>query len=212
MIVPVRVHHKDCPSVEVSVYTILNDGSDSTFITNSTLRDLGVKGTEVSLKFNTIHGENSIPAQKVEGLVVQKLDKDAIVEVDNLLKQMSVVSGQLQQLSDTVAKFVKCKFCQKKFFKSLDDNDVSREDLATGRKNAEEYRATPPASMPTPVASSTPLAKKYENVISIQKSTDKKVDDSDVTILVGSASRGLYLSKKKVDLLSRSSPKLFNPP
>ena len=133
-------------------------------------------------------------------------------KVDNLLKQMSVVSGQLQQLSDTVAKFVKCKFCQKKFYKSLDDNDVSRGDLATGRKKAEEYRATqatPPASTPTPVASSTPLAKKNENVISIQKSTDKKVDDSDVTILVGSASRGIYLSKKKVDLLSRSSPKLF---
>ena len=107
---------------------------------------------------------------------------------------------------------MKCKFCQKKFYKSLDDNDVGREDLATGRKKAEEYRATqatPPASTPTPVASSTPLAKKNENVISIQKSTDKKVDDSDVTILVGSASRGIYLSKKKVDLLSRSSPKLF---
>ena len=105
-------------------------------------------------------------------------------KVDNLLKQMSVVSGQLQQLSDTVAKFVKCKFCQKKFYKSLDDNDVSREDLATGRKKAEEYRATqatPPASTPTPtptptpVASSTPLAKKNENVISIQKSTEKKL-------------------------------------
>ena len=125
---------------------------------------------------------------------------------------MSVVSGQLQQLSDTVAKFVKCKFCQNKFYKSLDDNDVGHEDLATGRKKAEEYRATqatPPASTPTPVASSTPLAKKNENVISIQKSTDKKVDNSDVTILVGSASRGIYLSKKKVDFLSRSSPKLF---
>ena len=122
---------------------------------------------------------------------------------------MSVVSGQLQQLSDTVAKFVKCKFCQNKFYKSLDDNDVGHEDLATGRKKAEEYRATqatPPASTPTPVASSTPLAKKNENVISIQKSTDKKVDDCDVTILVGSASRGIYLSKKKVDFLSRSSP------
>ena len=137
-------------------------------------------------------------------------------KVDNLLKQMSVVSGRLQQLSDTVAKFVKCKFCQKKFYKSLDDNDVSREDLATGWKKAEEYcatQATPlastPTPTPTPVASSTPLAKKNENVISIQKSTDKKVDDSDVTILVGSASRGIYLSKKKVDLLSRSSPKLF---
>ena len=80
MIVPVRVHHKDCPSVEVSVYALLHDGSDSTFMTNSTLRDLGLKGTEMSLKLNTIHGENSIPPQKVEGLVVQKLDKDAIVE------------------------------------------------------------------------------------------------------------------------------------
>ena len=57
-------------------------------------------------------------------------------EVDNLLKQTSVVSGQLRQLSDTVAKFVKCKFCQKKFYKSLDDNDVSRENLATGRKKS----------------------------------------------------------------------------
>ena len=133
-------------------------------------------------------------------------------KVDNLLKQMSVVSGQLEQLSDTVAKFVKCKFCQNKFYKSLDDNDVGHEDLATGRKKAEQYRATqatPPASTPTPVASSTPLTKKNENVISIQKSTDKNVDDSDVTILVGSASRGICLSKKKVDFISRSSPKLF---
>ena len=63
--------------------------------------------------------------------------------------------------------------------------------------------------MPTPVSSSTPLAQKNEKVISIQKSTDKKVGNSDVTILVGSASRRIYLSKKKVDLLSRSSPKLF---
>ena len=56
------------------------------------------------------------------------------IKVDNLLKQMSVVFGQLQQLSDTVAKFVKCKFCQKKFYKSLDDNNVCREDLVTGRE------------------------------------------------------------------------------
>ena len=65
----------------MSVYGLLDEGSDSTFVTNSTLRDLGLKGTEVSLKLNTMHGENSIPAQKVEGLVVQKLDKDAVVEL-----------------------------------------------------------------------------------------------------------------------------------
>ena len=41
MIVPVKVHHKDRPSVELRVYALLHDGSDSTFVTNSTLRDLG---------------------------------------------------------------------------------------------------------------------------------------------------------------------------
>lgn len=62
MIVPVRVHHKDCPSVQVSVYALLNDGSDSTFITNFTLRDIGLKGTEVSLKLNTI--KDKIPPKQ----------------------------------------------------------------------------------------------------------------------------------------------------
>ena len=35
----------------------------------------------MSLKLDTMHGENSTPAQEVEGLVVQKLDKDAVVEL-----------------------------------------------------------------------------------------------------------------------------------
>ena len=125
---------------------------------------------------------------------------------------MSVVSSQLQQLSDTVEKIVKCKSCQKKFYKALNDNNISLEDVATGRKKAGEYHATPatpPASTPRPLVSSTPLVQKNAKVIPIQKSTDKKVDESNNTILVGCASRGIYLSKKKVDLVSRSSPKHF---
>ena len=146
-------------------------------------------------------------------LFIEETNHEEIeIKVDNLLKQMSVVSSQLQQLSDTVEKFVKCKSCQKKFYKALDDNDVSLENVATRRIKAGEYHATPatpPASTPTPLVSSTPLAQKNAKVIPIQKSTDKRVDDSNDTILVGSASRGIYLSKKKVDLVSRSSPKLF---
>lgn len=68
----------------MSVYLLLNNRRDSTFGTNSTLRDLGCKGNEVSLKLNTMHGENSVQAQKVKGLVVQKLYKDAIVETAKL--------------------------------------------------------------------------------------------------------------------------------
>ena len=75
MIVLVVVHHMDCPHVDVSVYALLDDESDSTFVTNSTLKELGLEGTEVSPKLNTMHGKESIPLQKVEGLVVQRLDK-----------------------------------------------------------------------------------------------------------------------------------------
>ena len=141
------------------------------------------------------------------------------IKVNNLLKQMSAISGQLQQLCDTVAKFVKCKSCQKKFYKSLDDSDVSLEDVETRQKTAEENPAssTPAtlhrcqATTPTPVASSSPLgAQRKAKVVSVQpKTTIKELEDSDAMMLVGSASRGIYLSKKKVDLLSKSTPKLF---
>ena len=104
MMVPVRVHHQDCPSVEVSVYALLDDGSDSTFMTNSTLRDLGLKETEVSLKLNTIHCENSIPAQKVEGLVVQKLDKDAIVELPKAYTREAIPARRNQIPTPEIAR------------------------------------------------------------------------------------------------------------
>ena len=129
---------------------------------------------------------------------------------------MSLISGQLQQLSNAVAKFAKCKSCQKRLYKSQDDSDVSLEGVATKQQKVEEYRAllTPPslhpcpASMPMPVASSTP-AQKNSKVSHVQKSTDNKDEDSNTMILVGSASRGIYLSKKKVDLLSKKTPRLF---
>ena len=99
MIVPVVVHHKDRPHVEVIIYVILDDGNNSTFVTNSTLRDLGLEGTEVSLKLNTVtmHGKNSrIPAQKVEGLVVQKLDKEAVIELSKAYSREAIPARRNQ--------------------------------------------------------------------------------------------------------------------
>ena len=75
MFVPVILSHRDRPHVEVRVYALLDDGSDSTFIKNSVLKDLGVSGTEVSLKLNTMHGESSVPVQRVDGLLAKKLDR-----------------------------------------------------------------------------------------------------------------------------------------
>ena len=75
MFVPVILCHRDHPHVEVRVYALLDDGSDSTLIKNSVMEDLGFSGTEVSLKLNTMHGETSVPVQRVDGLLTQKLDK-----------------------------------------------------------------------------------------------------------------------------------------
>ena len=43
MIVLVVVHNMDRPHVDVSVYALLDDKSDSTFVTNSTLKELGLE-------------------------------------------------------------------------------------------------------------------------------------------------------------------------
>ena len=56
----------------------------------------------MSLKLNTIHGENSIQAQKVEGLVVQKLDKDAIVELPKAYTTEAIPARRNQILTPEI--------------------------------------------------------------------------------------------------------------
>ena len=72
--VPVILSHKDRPNIETRVYALLDDGSDSTFVRNSVLKDLGVSGTELSLRLNTMHGQTSVPVYRVDGLTIQRLD------------------------------------------------------------------------------------------------------------------------------------------
>ena len=58
-IVPVVLHHKDKPEVEISVYALLDDGSDSTFVKDSSLKNLGIEGPQTSLQLNTMYGKTS---------------------------------------------------------------------------------------------------------------------------------------------------------
>ena len=75
MIVPVWLHHKDDPQHEVMVYALLDDASDTTFIRTSTLQALGINGAEIKLNLYTMHGKAEIPVQRIDGLVVKRLDK-----------------------------------------------------------------------------------------------------------------------------------------
>ncbi len=75
MFIPVIPSHKDHPNIEVCVYALLDDGSDSTFVKDLVAKDLGVSGTKMSLKLNTMHGQTSVPVHRIDGLVVQKFDR-----------------------------------------------------------------------------------------------------------------------------------------
>ena len=53
MVVPVILMYKENTSVKIITYALLDNGSDSTFISSSILTRLQVNGPEITLKLNT---------------------------------------------------------------------------------------------------------------------------------------------------------------
>ncbi len=95
MFVPVILRHRDCPNIEVCVYALLDDGSDSTFVKDSVAKDLGVSGTKMSLKLNTMHGQNSAPVHRIDSLVVQKFDRsESPIPLPNTYSREAIPSSR----------------------------------------------------------------------------------------------------------------------
>ena len=104
MIVPVILHYKANSEVKVKTYALLDDGSDSTFVKNSTLKALGVDGPEISLRLNTMHGRTEIPAKRIEGLVVQRFDEGTTVVLPRAYSRDSIPSRRDQIPTSETAK------------------------------------------------------------------------------------------------------------
>ena len=69
MIVPVWLSHRNNSSNKRLVYALLDDQSDTTFITDTTLNHLGVSGPETNLLLLTMHATNElIKSRKTEVL------------------------------------------------------------------------------------------------------------------------------------------------
>ena len=73
LIVPILLSHKDHPNQKVRVYALLDDGSDATFVRTSILKQLGIEGPEITLKLNTMHGQQQITVSKIEGLIAEPM-------------------------------------------------------------------------------------------------------------------------------------------
>ena len=71
MIVPVWVYHGDDLENKKLTYALLDDQSDTTFVTQKTLDCLNVSGQKTSLSLSTMHADREvIESTKIKGLVV----------------------------------------------------------------------------------------------------------------------------------------------
>ena len=59
-IVPISVSHRDDPKKEAKVYVLLDDPSDTTFITTKAQQALGIAGVETELTLSTTSGKEVI--------------------------------------------------------------------------------------------------------------------------------------------------------
>ena len=80
-IVPVVLYHKDNPSKEIKTYALLDDASDTTFVTNKVKNELEVEGVDTSLNLSTMHGRRVITVTRIDGLIVERPDRRAQVEL-----------------------------------------------------------------------------------------------------------------------------------
>ena len=74
LILPVRICHKDNPDKKVMTYAVLDDQSDTCFVTDSICDKLGIEGPETVIELGTMHAVENIKTQKISGLVASPTD------------------------------------------------------------------------------------------------------------------------------------------
>ena len=97
LIVPVWLSHKEDPSHKLLVYALLDDQSDTTFIANETLCQLGVRGHQTQLLLSTMHGKDAaISSEKVNGLLVQDYKCQVTIALPNTFSAHTIPARREQ--------------------------------------------------------------------------------------------------------------------
>ena len=63
------------------MYALLDDASDTTFITTQVQQERDIKGVQTSLSLNTMLGREKLTVERIGGLVVHRLDRRIQVEL-----------------------------------------------------------------------------------------------------------------------------------
>ena len=85
MTLPVYLSHVNNPHIEVLTYALLDMQSDTSFVSEETAADLGVKGVETTLILSTMTAENvPVKSARIAGLSVRGYDSKKAVALPTL--------------------------------------------------------------------------------------------------------------------------------
>jgi hypothetical protein len=91
MIVPVWLHHTENPENEILVYALLDDQSDTTFISLNVLNNLDVNGHETLLSLSTMHADSKlIQSHKINGLVINDFNRSNEIQLPRTFSCASI--------------------------------------------------------------------------------------------------------------------------
>ena len=87
MIVPIILRQKGNPGIEVEVYALLDNASDTPFIKSSIKEMLGVQGVDTMLILRTMIGREETQVSRIDSLVDECFDKKGQVQLPESLHQ-----------------------------------------------------------------------------------------------------------------------------
>ena len=97
MIIPVWINHSDNPETKILVYALLDDQSDTTFVTQEALKSLNVSGPETQLSLSTMHADNEVIASnKIKGLAVSDYDHNVSIPLPTTFSCTTIPAGRRQ--------------------------------------------------------------------------------------------------------------------
>jgi len=97
MIVPVFVRAKGKPDKEILAYCILDDQSNTCFISNKLKNELGLTGYDTMLSLSTMYKNHSIiSSKKVVGLEVMSYDRKTCIEVPTVFTRDHIPANRSQ--------------------------------------------------------------------------------------------------------------------
>ena len=75
MILPVWLYHRSKPEAAVQLHPVIDDQSDTCFISEETRKSLDLESSEIPLELGTMHSVETVSTQRLKALVISSYDK-----------------------------------------------------------------------------------------------------------------------------------------